>query len=114
MKWWFVLLLGGVLLVSGCTRPPATPIDCGQTPKDLAIEECKEICMSISSDLTNRSPCLSDSNPQWNVAGWVCDVAHSPRIAIDDLPQNQCLAFREGRANHFVEVSPSCEFIRAV
>ena len=70
--------------------------------------------MTISSDLSDRSPCLSDNNPEWNISGWVCDVAHSPRQAMDDLPENQCSEFREGKSNHFVEVDAACEFIRAV
>ncbi len=45
---------------------------------------------------------------------WVCDVAHSPREDVDNLPENQCREFGEGKANHFVEVNPNCEFIKAV
>ena len=48
----------------------------------------------------------------WTFECLVCDVAHSPREAVDDLPENQCADFREGRAHHFVEVTPDCRFIR--
>jgi hypothetical protein len=56
---------------------------------------------------------LSDG-PCLGVAGedWVCDVAHSPRAPVDNLPENQCADFREGRAHHFVEVTPECGFLR--
>jgi len=106
----FLFVVVAILFVSGCVQQSA------QTQKsaaEIAKDRCIETCMTISSDLSNRSPCLSDGNPEWNVSDWVCDVAHSPRQAIDDLPENQCLAFREGRSHHFVEVSPYCEFIRA-
>ena len=61
-----------------------------------------------------NGPCLSDNNPDWNITDWVCDVAHSPRQPVDDLSENQCQAFRNGQAHHFVEVDPSCNFIRAI
>lgn len=108
MKCALILLAAiGVVIISGCVQQPAQDVS-GQ-----AKTKCIETCMMISSDLSDRSPCLSDNNPEWNISDWVCDVAHSPRQAIDDLPENQCAAFREGRAHHFVEVDPKCEFIRA-
>ena len=56
--------------------------------------------------MTN-GPCLSNEI----VEDWVCDVAHSPRQAVDDLPENQCPAYGD-KASHFVEVDPDCNFIR--
>ncbi len=54
-------------------------------------------------------------NPIPNLPDWVCDIAHSPRQSeIDDLPENQCSAYREGRAKHFVEVDMNCNLIRAI
>lgn len=44
---------------------------------------------------------------------WVADVAHDPREAVDDEPENQCRAFREGEADHFVELDPDGNFIRS-
>ena len=100
-----VILLVFLVLVSGCTQTThSTPVAQGL---------CIQICKSYSKDLTN-GPCLSDDNPDWNVNDWVCDVAHSPRQSVDDLSENQCQAFRNGQAHHFVEVDTSCNFIRAV
>lgn len=59
-------------------------------------------------DLSN-GPCLSDAL----LPGWVLDIAHNPRIAIDDLPENQCSSFREGRTKHFVELDLQGKLIRA-
>ena len=44
---------------------------------------------------------------------WVADVAHNPREEVDDHPENQCEAFRSGEAEHFVELDPDGDFIRA-
>jgi hypothetical protein len=42
----------------------------------------------------------------------VCDVAHEPREAADNLPANQCASYINGSANRFIEVTPECIFIR--
>jgi hypothetical protein len=57
----------------------------------------------------SNGPCLGEVE-----SDWVCDVAHSPRTPEDNLPENQCADFREGRSRHFVEVTPDCKLIRAV
>ena len=78
------------------------------------IQDCIELCQMATQqgvDLSN-GPCLSDNNPHWDHPGWVCDVAHWPRQAVDNDPSNQCQEFRVGRASHFVEVDPKCNYIR--
>lgn len=57
----------------------------------------------------SRGPCLSNEV----IPDWVADVAHWPRQAIDNDPANQCPAYREGKAHHFVELDPEGNFIRA-
>lgn len=54
-------------------------------------------------------PCLSDAL----LPNWVVDIVHNPRLPIDDLPQNQCPGYFEGRAQHFVELDTNGNFIRA-
>ncbi len=101
----------GIILVSGCVDVYVFPED-----EDIEVEMCRELCetkLSAGEDLSN-GPCLSDDNPNWDVEDWVCDVAHSPRENVDNIPENQCREFREGRAKHFVEVDPECKFIKAV
>ena len=109
MKWVFTLL-AGVLLVSGCVQQGGQE---GVSPEEQAKTKCIELCEGSAIDLSD-GPCLSDDNPNWDVEGWVCDVAHSPRQDVDNRPENQCREFREGKASHFVEVDPECEFIKAV
>lgn len=56
----------------------------------------------------SSGPCLSEAL----LPGWVVDIVHSPRLPIDDLPENQCSAYREGRAQHFVELDLEGNLIR--
>ncbi|MEE9323570.1 MAG: hypothetical protein V3U72_03415 [Candidatus Aenigmarchaeota archaeon] len=111
MKWVFILLVG-ILLVSGCTQQGGEP-----PVSEQAKSECIELCKGLSRLLElSDGPCLSDTQGggNWIIEDWVCDVAHDPREPVDNLPENQCQEFREGKAHHFVEVDPSCEFIKAV
>ena len=76
--------------------------------EDLDVaQKCIDLCKQQTIDL-NNGPCLSNEI----IPDWVCDVAHSPRQDVDNLTENQCQDFREGKANNFVEVTPNCELIR--
>lgn len=57
----------------------------------------------------SNGPCLSNAL----MPGWVLDIAHSPRLPIDDLSENQCSSFRDGSAQHFVELDVNGNLIRA-
>jgi hypothetical protein len=73
-----------------------------QTDKDLATIQARTIFRQAQMDEKDLSagPCLSENL----IPDWVLDVAHNPRQPIDDLPANQCQAFRSGRTHHFVEM----------
>ena len=58
-----------------------------------------------------QGPCIAETLP--GLGDWVVDVAHDPRRAVDDKPQNQCERFRAGDAAHFVELDPQGKLIRA-
>jgi hypothetical protein len=103
-----IIIIFAIIFLSGC----ATQLPANQTEKDRATAACIELCQSSLSngqDLTN-GPCLSNEI----ISNWVCDVAHSPREAVDNLAENQCSAYREGLAKHFVEINIDCSFIKAV
>ncbi len=57
----------------------------------------------------SSGPCLSNAL----MPGWVLDIAHNPRQKIDDLAENQCSAYIEGRAQHFVELDTVGNLIKA-
>jgi hypothetical protein len=93
-------------LLFGCTAEPLVP------PEDSVmsvVQKCQLKCSTMVRGGVDMSPgpCVGVIK-----SDWVCDVAHSPRQPVDDLPENQCADFREGRAHHFVEVDTACELIR--
>jgi hypothetical protein len=56
-----------------------------------------------------NGPCLTNAL----MPNWVVDIVHRPRIAIDELPENQCSSYREGKAKHLVELEIDGDLIRA-
>jgi len=83
----------------------------------VAAQHCVNLCRIAHKEGVNLAPgpCLSDLySTGWDINDWVCDVAHAPRQPVDNLPQNQCSTFREGKAHHFVEVDENCNVIRIV
>lgn len=77
---------------------------------DTAVANAKSIYRKRLLDGVDQSngPCLSNDLMQ----GWAADLVHNPRVALDDLPSNQCQAYLEGRASHFVELDLSGNVIR--
>ena len=80
-------------------------VGCTYTPEEKCVAKCLD--MKNKLDYT-MGPCLENEI----APDWVCDIAHSPRKAIDNFPSNQCSAFRDEKAHHFVEVDPDCNVIR--
>ncbi len=94
------------ILCVGCGKrePPKTTSQLIQT---VCIEACQQ-ARAAGQDLS-QGPCLLD--PVSQNPNWVCDIAHSPRQPIDNLPQNQCQTFRQGKAHHFIELTPDCQLL---
>lgn len=108
MKPAYALILFAILiLATSCSLKiaPTSP-----EVRDAAIDTCKSFCLQEKQNNTDLSngPCISNSI----IKDWVCDVAHTPRQSIDNSPENQCPAFREGIARHFVELDQECNLIR--
>jgi hypothetical protein len=95
------LLLLLLLLFSGCVSQDVNLVD-------FVSEGCVRSCQQFNGDKSD-GPCLTDEL----YPDWVCDIAHSPREDVDNLPENQCDKYKEGVAHHFVEVTPDCVLIRA-
>lgn len=117
--------IAATLIASGCgeqanqatqqTVDTLTGLDQVQTgqkaEKDLAVAQCQTLWQqkfSRGEDLS-AGPCLADVI----TTDWSCDVAHSPRTAVDDQPANQCAAYRNGETHHFVELDTSGKLINA-
>lgn len=76
----------------------------------MAVNQARQLYLTRKGEGMDFSqgPCLSNAL----MPGWVVDIAHNPRQQMDDLAQNQCPAFREGQAKHFVEFDVNGELIR--
>jgi len=87
-------------------------INC-QGKAEILTSACRQACYQVINEGQDLSagPCLLDPIPQ--DSNWVCDIAHNPRQAIDNEKENQCNAWHNGTAKHFIELTPECEFITA-
>jgi hypothetical protein len=75
-----------------------------------AIVKCQELCQQLlttDGEIFDRGLCLSNSI----APDWVCDMVHVPRQPLDDEAENQCPAFRNGSAHHFVEIDGNCNVV---
>lgn len=77
---------------------------------DNAVKKAFDVYKNRKTAGTDFSsgPCLTNDL----MPDWVVDIAHNPRQKLDDLAENQCPAFIEGRAKHFVELDLEGEVIR--
>lgn len=89
---------------SGQKSIPKSEIDTAINQAKLLYRERK----AIGEDFSN-GPCLSNAL----MPNWVVDIAHNPRIPVDDQPGNQCSADIQGSAKHFVELDPEGNLIKA-
>jgi len=98
------VLLVAIVLAAGCGGDS----DDGERERAIAAAHVAyEEAAAEGRDLAD-GPCLGVV-----LENWVADVAHEPRQDVDDRPDNQCEAYRSGEAEHFVELDPDGELIRA-
>lgn len=112
-----LVLAAGAALAGGCAREggpeeagDAQPLTFEQE-RERAIQAALEVFRAEKAKGADLSagPCIA----QEVIPNWAADVAHEPRQPVDDLPENQCASFREGRVGHFVELDPDGNLIRA-
>ena len=76
---------------------------------DLAINQAYHFYqLKQQGEDLSSGPCLSNDL----IPDWVADLVHDPRTEVDDLPENQCRAYLEGRASHFVELDIEGKLVR--
>lgn len=113
------VILSLAILISGCSLITSeNPITVKQqSESDIALINAQTVYHEAKLNGTDLSagPCLSNhlqGDPARPETVWVLDIAHNPRQAIDDLPANQCSAFREGKAKHFIELDENGQAIK--
>lgn len=114
-----LIIVSGVFVLTGCwnkntgrqqaVNAPANVVEL--TQEERAMQKAREIYAELKKKGNDFSagPCLTENL----MPDWVADIAHNPRQAVDDNPENQCQSFRVGQAHHFVELDPDGAFIRA-
>ncbi len=108
-----VLILSTILIAAYFTLSlnPAKPNSVSKAEIETAINQANHLYRQEKAkgrDFSN-GPCLSDAL----LPDWVVDIAHNPRLPIDDLPQNQCSGYLDGGEKHFVELDPEGNLLRA-
>lgn len=79
------------------------------TEVDTAVGAATKLFKEQTSSLDlQNGPCLTNDL----IPNWVADIVHNPRTAADDLSENQCQAYIEGRAKHFVELDQQGIIVR--
>jgi hypothetical protein len=98
-----LIALAAVLAAAACGDGPE------ESERDRAVAAAQAAYAEAKAEGVDFAPgpCLGVV-----LEGWVADVAHDPREDVDDLPENQCEAFRSGEADHFVELDPDGKVIR--
>ena len=106
----------GVVAALSAAALAALPLACGgvgEAEREAAVAAAGAAyaqARAAGIELSN-GPCIAD--PLEGMPTWVVDIAHDPREDIDDDPANQCSSYRSGDADHFVELDPSGNLIRA-
>lgn len=86
-------------------------VNAADVSRESAVAQAKALYITEEAKGRDFSsgPCLSNNL----IGDWVADIAHNPRTSVDDRPENQCSAYRDGTANHFVELDLNGQLIRA-
>jgi len=98
----------GLLVKHG--NPSETPQE--YLDQQEAIRRANEIYFANNVKKVNfLSQCLGTVHLKGGI-DYVVDIVHVPRIAEDDLVENQCSNFLSGSVKHFVELDKNGEFVR--
>lgn len=77
---------------------------------DQAVDTAQRVYQNkqrLAVDFSN-GPCLTNDL----LPDWVADLVHNPRQEVDNKIENQCQAYVEGRAKHFVELDLGGNVVR--
>jgi hypothetical protein len=61
-----------------------------------------------NKNITFNNQCLG------TCGDYAIDIVHSPRTSEDDLPENQCDDYKNGKVGHFLELDKNEEVVRII
>ncbi len=82
-----------------------------EIPAYVSWQKAAIIC---AKDLFNNLTGEKNSQCLGTCANYAVDIVHVPRIAEDNLPQNQCRDYGNGFVSHFIELDKNGEIVRIV
>jgi len=88
------------------TKEPAVPAD---VPVEDVVQYGQAIWTKLRADGVDLAagPCLDDGE---RYPGWAIDLVRGERI--DNLPENRCPSFEDGKASRLIELSLSGDVVR--
>lgn len=120
MKVWIIvfvlILLIGVLAIVFLTKT-ANKVgeeaekaeETGESGRDVAIKAALQLYEEAkSAGMKFSSQCLGTAY------GYAVDIVHVPRASEDNLVENQCKEYREGRVSKFIELDKDGKVVRVV
>lgn len=106
----FSVVLGAILVALLLPFLPTLTFSSAKQEREEATK--KALAIYRQQKAANVSfedgPCIAEQL----IPDWVADIVHNPRQPVDEQPENQCQSYREGKAHHFVELSPEGTIIR--
>ena len=109
------LFVAGVLIATtlGLAACGSSGSNVSQSDRDQAVDQAQAAYRQFlaTGQPLGSGPCIAETLP--SLPDWVADVAHQPRLPLDDEPGNQCQRYRDGEAHHFVELDENGNLIRA-
>jgi len=102
----FVLVVAGVAIF---VFRQAKPSDFEQQVIQSALELYNQ---ARARGMNFSSQCLGTIEVRG--VSYAVDIVHVPRSPIDNLPENQCKEYREGKVRHFIELDKEGNIVRIV
>jgi hypothetical protein len=84
--------------------PAETPSEV--TEQQQAIDCANEVYKKAKELAVLDSQCLG------TCVGYAIDIVHVPRIASDNLAENQCADYKDGKVSHFIELDKDGNVVR--
>ena len=82
---------------------------------DYVKEQKEAINCSFSLYETNKQKGMNFSSQCLGSCGnYAVDIVHGPRIDIDNLPENQCEDYKNGKISHFIELDKDRNIVRVI